>query len=412
MNITINLDSIGSLVGSVITLTFTIYFFTSYLVVKKERLFICLAGFMFTLCVYLTGYVIYSSSLNPRSVLFWTRVCFSGASMITYSAVKLSSEIIHKESRFLNLSVMFLVVGLLVLIFIPTEWLFTAELNPSKTHSSVIKGPLFPVFLGIILLIDLMVLIRFITGLFRKNESLYQITPLLFGLVFWFLEAVIDGVFGAVLSMINIKLSLGPIIMTFSLALYSGRTVERKNKELIKIKEENRQIYNSLIYDKLSALYSRQYFLETLEQRSALIKRENVTDCLMFLDVDNFKCINDELGHIYGDEVISLTGEILRRYSRKSDVCARYGGDEFVILLENCDSQASLEIADTIKSNFKKELSEILGNWSGCRKISLSIGIICSNNWTEDIQDNIRKADSAMYEAKHLGKDKAVIFHE
>jgi diguanylate cyclase len=104
---------------------------------------------------------------------------------------------------------------------------------------------------------------------------------------------------------------------------------------LIRIKKENKQIYNSLIYDKLSTLYSRQYFLEILEQRIELGSREEIFDCIMFFDVDNFKSVNDELGHNYGDNLISYVGETLHNYSRKTDICARYGGDEFLILLEN-----------------------------------------------------------------------------
>lgn len=412
MSIVINPDSINSFAGSVITLTFAIYYFTSYLIIRKDGLFLYLSGFMFTMFMYLIGYSMYSSSLRPESVLFWTRICFSGGVLVALSSCLLSSEIIQRQSLRLNIAVFGSVFLLLMLIFIPSNLLFTNELNPVKTHSSVIKGPFFPYFLYTIYFLNLLLIIRFIFRLLQSSETLRLSAPLLFSLGFWFLESIFDGVFGAILSMAPMKLSLGPIVMTFSLALYSGKIIERKNCELIRVKEENKQIYNSLIYDELSALYSRQYFLEAFEQRCALIKRQTAEDCLMFIDIDNFKKVNDELGHLKGDEVIKLTGEVLRRHSRRSDVCARYGGDEFIILLENCCPDDALDIAENIIRHFKTGVPDKLSRWNGCENVSLSIGIISSPDWIDTPAANIKKADAAMYEAKRAGKNRVVIYRD
>jgi hypothetical protein len=99
------------------------------------------------------------------------------------------------------------------------DLLFTGVLNPLKTHSSVIKGPLFPYLLAIILFTDLALILRFIYGLFQNKENRYLLTPILIGLILWFFEAIFDAVFGAVLGLVNMKFSLGPIFMTFSIAL-------------------------------------------------------------------------------------------------------------------------------------------------------------------------------------------------
>lgn len=407
---TINIDSVSSIIGTVISLTFSIYFFVSYLVVKKEKLYLIISFAMFTLFTYLLGYSFYSSSSDPALVLFWTRITYGGGAAISISTLLLSSDMIHKDSPVLRRVIFSIVLFMMLMIFLPNDLLFTKELNLTKTHSSVIKGPLFPYLLMIIYLMDLIIIGRFSWGLIQNKAQVYLIAPILFGLIFWFLEALFDGLFGAILSIVNFKLSLGPIIMTFSFALYSGRYAESKNRELIRVKEENKEIYNNLIYDKLSTLYSRQYFIEALDQRAALNSRGKVSDCVMFIDVDNFKSVNDELGHSAGDSLISYIGEILRRYSRKSDVCARYGGDEFVVLLEKCNSENACNIAEIMGLNFIEGLPQLLGKWTGCQDVSFSIGIIDSSFWSDDSVGILKKADQAMYQAKSRKGTSVVLY--
>lgn len=410
MIININIDSISSSIGAIITLTFAVYYFTSYLIVKKELLYLVIALSMFSFFIYLSGYSLYASANKPDTVLFWTRICYAGGAFIIYSSFLLSSEIIHKTSKTLSRATLVLVIFLMILIFLPVDFIFTQNLNPDKTHSSVLKGPLFPYLLATILLADFLLIIRFVRGLFQNKEEMHLLMPILFGLVFWFLEALFDGVFGAVLGLVNMKLSLGPIIMTFCLALYSGRFAELQNSELIRVKKEKEKIYHNLIYDKLSALYSREYFTEILEHRIVLAQREAVCDCVLFFDVDYFKTVNDELGHSYGDDLIAYLGQNLKQHSRKSDVCARYGGDEFLVLFENCDLENAQKRAKEIQNQFNQGIYEVLGQWEGSKKVSLSIGIVYSASWGLDPQETIRRADLAMYEAKQSGRNAVVAY--
>lgn len=410
MTLNINIDSISSMIQTHIFLIFTIYYLVSYLVVNKKKLFLLLAYFTFSVFLYLLGYSLYSSGKEPDFILFWTRISYTGASLIIYTSCLFSSQIIGKKTRLLNKIMFSIVTFLIIFIWLPNQWLFTDIINSIKTHGSLIKGPLFPYMLSLIFILDLFLLVHFIKGLFKDKERFNLKSPLLFSLIFWFLEAVFDGVFGVMLSFVNMRFSLGPIMMISSLLLYIAKKSEQNKTELIKLKKENIQIYNSLIYDQLSTLYSRSYFLESLKNRVALVERERIMDCLMFIDVDNFKSVNDELGHNHGDKLITFIGEILRHYSRKSDVCARYGGDEFVIMLENCDPENTQYIAESIRENFTENLPELLDNWNGCTNVSLSIGVVCSNDWEGNTSEIIRKADLAMYESKQLGKNKTIFY--
>lgn len=412
MTISINIDSISSLVGSVITLTFAIYYFVTNLVVKKERLSSILSVLMFSVFIYLFSYSVYSSSINLKTVLFWTRLCYAGGAFVISIGFLLTSEIIQEESKKLRNFLIPLTVILIILIYLPTDLFFTEKLNPVKTHSSVIKGPLFIYLLLTIYLADFVVIVRFFRGLLKNKDQLYLTAPILFALIFWFCEALLDGIFGAVLSLTNMKISLGPIIMTFSLSMFSGRYVERRNLELDRIKKENKHIYKNLIYDNLSNLFSRQYFIEVLEQRAAELTRVEIDDCLMFIDVDNFKSVNDELGHNYGDDLIAYIGKVLRGSSRKSDICARYGGDEFLILLENCQIENAQNIADTLQNKLISGLQDVLGNWSGREKITFSIGIVSSRFWSKNTAEIVNMADKAMYEAKSTGRNNSIVYSE
>lgn len=408
----INIDSISNIVGSIIALTFSFFFFISYLIVNRERFNRTVSIFMFSYFILLVAYSIYSSGHDPDFVLLWTKVFYASGVVLIFTVFLLSSEIINRDSFLLKTGILILVAFLLIMIFLQTELFFTGKLNPVKTHSSVIKGPFFPYLLAIIFIADFLLLIRMFYRLFQMRDQLYLTYPILIGLLFWFLEAVFVGIFGSILSLINIRFTLGSIVISFSLSIYSGRRSELKHHELIRIKEENRQIHNSLIYDALSTLYSRQYFTEALEQRVAFNSRQKVFDSLMFIDVDNFKSVNDQLGHHYGDNLISYVGEILRHYSRKSDICARYGGDEFLILLENCNSDDAYSIAENIGVEFKKGLTDVLNHWKGCSHISLSIGIVSSHYWTNNTSEIIKKADLAMYKSKQQGRDSVVLYTE
>lgn len=410
MFISINNDSISSFIGLIISLTFAVFYLTSFLIVKKDRLQLIISMFMFSLAVYLGGYAMYSSHQNSGGVLFWTRVCYSGGTIIILTGYILSSEILELYSSVLNRIIPAAVLLLISAIIFPTELIFTNILNPVKTHSSVIKGPLFPYLLLLILLTQFLLLIRFVVYLLKDKEKVHLMFPILFAMLFWFFEAAFDGIFGAILSLINKKYSIGPFVLIFSLALNSSRFTEKRNRELIRIKEENRKISESLIFDNLSGLYSRDYFLQTLKQRVALNHREEVSDCLMFIDVDQFKTVNDELGHDMGDRLIVFLGEVLKRHSRETDICARYGGDEFLILLENCNSGDCIQRADNIREKFLEELPEILNHWNGCGKVSLSIGVVDYQYWSDDYTEIIKRADLAMYEAKRSGKSISILY--
>jgi len=149
--------------------------------------------------------------------------------------------------------------------------------------------------------------------------------------------------------------------------------------------------------DPLTGLPNRRLLMERLEHALTRSVRE-VEVSLLFVDIDNFKLINDTDGHEVGDEVLVEIGERLSAVARSHDTVARFGGDEFVVLCED----ASLDDADAIASRIAEALREPIAG----RVITASIGVAAASQ-ASTAAHVLQKADSAMYRAKAGGRNRA-----
>jgi len=171
---------------------------------------------------------------------------------------------------------------------------------------------------------------------------------------------------------------------------------------------ENCFLHLQAIEDPLTGLFNRSYFLYRLREELSYSTRHRSDFALLMMDLDDFKVVNDHLGHQMGDEVLKRIGELLRATLRKEDVPARYGGDEFIILLIDCDEENAYEKALKIRQMIglkalPKEKSQGLN--LGC-----SISLVSSKKFSfdRDIFSIIKKLDTALYKAKAEGKNGVV----
>jgi len=168
------------------------------------------------------------------------------------------------------------------------------------------------------------------------------------------------------------------------------------------------KLLHDAFYDKLTGLPNRALFMDHLNLAVERAKRrDDYCFAVLFMDLDRFKDINDRFGHLTGDQVLIAVAKILEGRMRSTDTVARFGGDEFVILLEDVGTPESAnQIADWIQ----KELSAPFQISDYEAYISASIGIVLSKTGYTRAEDVLRDADIAMYMAKANGKAKHEIF--
>ncbi|MHB1116489.1 diguanylate cyclase domain-containing protein [Sideroxydans sp.] len=180
--------------------------------------------------------------------------------------------------------------------------------------------------------------------------------------------------------------------------------------DITKRKEAEQRIEFLAHYDSLTKLPNRALFGDRLRRALLLADRNKYKVGLMFLDLDKFKEVNDTLGHLAGDQLLQSVAERLRESVRASDTICRQGGDEFLILIEEIDSNIELtRIADKIMDTMSRP--HLLGDVS--RTVSFSIGAAMYPDDADDEQSLIKCADRAMYLAKESGRNNFKLYeHE
>jgi len=165
--------------------------------------------------------------------------------------------------------------------------------------------------------------------------------------------------------------------------------------------ERMRELQHQASQDPLTGLKNRRRFGEDLRNELARSRREDTVGAVLMLDLDNFKQVNDTLGHPAGDRVIADIAAVLSARMRATDVVARLGGDEFALVLPRCDLDEAEEVAEAIASAIR--LHTLPGE--AAPPITASIGIATFGPSTDSYDLVLSAADTAMYEAKHAGRD-------
>ena len=161
-------------------------------------------------------------------------------------------------------------------------------------------------------------------------------------------------------------------------------------------------------HDALTALLNRRRFEEELERELGRIRRYHRPGCLLMLDLDGFKGVNDRLGHPAGDELLRRVAAVLRDSVRSVDVVARIGGDEFAVILPETDLAGAVAIADRLVAGVHRQARVGAGGAEG--HVTVSIGIASLEGAGQDRTRILAEADAAMYDAKSAGKNAARVF--
>lgn len=150
--------------------------------------------------------------------------------------------------------------------------------------------------------------------------------------------------------------------------------------------------------DALTGLYNRRFVMKQIEKMMRKANRRQQKIAVMLLDVNDFKDINDQFGHEYGDKVLAGIAELIQNSFDKKDIAARWGGDEFLIISSFSDERA----VETKISQFKSKL--INRNWQFNKGVSVSLGKGIFPDDGDEFHDLVEKADSNMYKIKLKSK--------
>jgi diguanylate cyclase (GGDEF)-like protein len=169
---------------------------------------------------------------------------------------------------------------------------------------------------------------------------------------------------------------------------------------------ENARNFTMATVDGLTHLYLRDFFFRKLEEEQVRSRRYGSTFTVLMLDLDHFKEVNDQMGHLAGDRYLVRIGEVIRETMRAADVPCRYGGEEFCILLPETDLEGGRKIAERIRSRVAK-LEVRVGE--GVLRTTISIGIAAyPADYPGSLPGLLEKADQAMYAAKQSGRDRVL----
>ena len=167
------------------------------------------------------------------------------------------------------------------------------------------------------------------------------------------------------------------------------------------------EIKKESTHDNLTDLFNKGYFQDALNQHISLAKRHNTDLSVVFLDIDDFKEVNDTLGHDSGDIVLKAVAKTISEALRASDIIARFGGDEFVILMPNTDKFNALLISERISKTIKDKVIKLESK--NCQ-ITLRGGVAGYPIDANNAKDLLNRADNALYRAKGAGKNRISLF--
>ncbi len=204
-------------------------------------------------------------------------------------------------------------------------------------------------------------------------------------------------------------LNLGKIesMESTDIVLYSASLIQN----LMGINILNANLYQKTtrmaLIDGLTGLYNKHVFLQFLDKEHEISERHDKPFFLAFFDIDDFKIINDTFGHLMGDEVLKILGSVFLKSARKSDVIARFGGEEFAWIIHSDDKEECFNGLERMRNEifttvFPNDIT-----------VSVSIGLAQYTPNKDDCMENlINRADAAMYQAKKEGKNKTVVNYE
>lgn len=179
-------------------------------------------------------------------------------------------------------------------------------------------------------------------------------------------------------------------------------------------REYQHQIWRLLAHDDLTGLLSSRSFFSELRRESARASQAGSQFCVLMMDIDFFKDVNDTYGHLTGSKTIEEIGMCITKTLRTGDAAARFGGEEFAGFLLDADLHQALVAAERIRKSIEKQPFTVIrkGKASGIHHVTMSIGVSAFPNDSTDPIELVEMADSALYRAKRMGRNQTCAYRD
>ncbi len=211
---------------------------------------------------------------------------------------------------------------------------------------------------------------------------------------------------GEALGVLHISLPEGTRAFTTAQQRLATTFAERVGLALANLKLRE-QLRAQSVRDALTGLFNRRYMEESLEREIRRASRSEKPVAAIMVDLDHFKQFNDTFGHEAGDMLLREFGNIARSHTRKEDIACRYGGEEFLIILPDAPLDVAVTRAEQIRESIKRLDLKSSGRPIGM--VTASIGVAMFPEHAQTVETLVKAADTALYEAKHGGRDRVVL---
>jgi diguanylate cyclase (GGDEF)-like protein len=247
---------------------------------------------------------------------------------------------------------------------------------------------------------------RFLRGFFLPTRVCFVsrvqvltvvLVPWLFGVIFIILG---NSEQPYLLAIYTTTISFVFVSMIF-VAAFEFEKIDRKTRSY------QREMFKRSITDKLTGCLNRYGSSTLAEHAFEKAKRDRHHLHMLMIDIDDFKMVNDNYGHNQGDEVLKSIAELIKDSLRRSDLLIRWGGEEFLVILEGCSNDSADTVAEKIRQRIAE--AEFFDHKGQKFHLSVSVGIATYSNEVEDYLTLIKHADEAMYQAKNQGKNRVIV---
>jgi len=206
-----------------------------------------------------------------------------------------------------------------------------------------------------------------------------------------------------------LRFFMASLTIVYTAYFFESSSVAAYNT-VLESREKEQQYLSTLenlsITDQLTGLYNRRYFDDHFEMERQKVQRYNSLLCLIMIDIDHFKLINDKFGHQCGDLVLKKFSQLLKKNIRSTDILSRWGGEEFLILLPATSLENALKMAEKMRKAIEQNTFAEVG------EITASFGVSEVTASSNSDREAIYQADKALYHAKNKGRNKVISYEK